>query len=79
MWRNSENHGDNTEEIYLPVPLRRGKVVPLPRETKPFWIYGNNSTKICTELQSHARNPSQRGVTYMTVGLLYTVHQTRQW
>lgn len=39
FWGNSENYGISTEEIYLPVPLRRGKVVALPRETKPFIQY----------------------------------------
>lgn len=79
LWGNSENRGVNTEELYVPVPLRREEVVPLPRETKPFWICDNNSTKIGIELQSHVRNPLQRGVTYMTVGHLHTVPQNREW
>lgn len=45
FWGNSENHGVSKEEIYLLLPLRRGKVF-LPRHTKMLWIYGNNSAKL---------------------------------
>lgn len=79
LWGNSENYGVNEEEMYLPVSLRRGEVVPLSRETKSFFQYlVTILLKIYIGLHSHARNHLQRGITYMKVGLLYTVHQNKQ-
>lgn len=71
LWGNSENHGVNEEEMYLPVSLRRGEVVPLSRETKSVFQYlVTILLKIYIGLHSHARNPLQRGITYMTVGYI---------